>query len=160
MRQGDGKGPPRFWHAPRHLRYRCPTLLQLGFARLLQLLSRSGAHISRFASQPLARGCDNIFACRVARERWHCVGGSKLAWQRVSGLANSRAAEQNGLGLNVYGGASNWHCHPSVCAVQLLLLLSYCNSTCLYIRVAEGRQKYHQYPIFNIINHVVNHVHA
>ena len=85
--------------------------------------------------------------------RWHCVGGSKLAWQRVSGLANSRAAEQNGLGLNVYddGGASNWHCHPSVCAVQLLLLLSYCNSTCLYIRVAEGRQKYHQYPIFNII---------
>ena len=120
MRQEDGKGPPRFWHAPRHLRYRCPTLLQLGFARLSQRLSRWGAHISRFASQPLARGCDNIFACRVARERWHCVGGSKLAWQRVSGLANSRAAEQNGLGLNDYaGGASNWHCHPSVCALQL-----------------------------------------
>ena len=120
MFQEDGKGPPRFWHAPRHLRYRFPTLLQLGFARLLQRLSRWGAHISRFASQPLARGCDNIFACRVARERWHCVGGSKLAWQRVSGLANSRAAEQNGLGLNDYaGGASNWHCHPSVCALQL-----------------------------------------
>ena len=76
-----------------------------------------------------------------------------MAWQHVSGLANSGAAEQNGLGQKVYddGGASNWHCHPSVCAVQLLLLLSYCNSTCLYIRVAEGRQKYHQYPIFNII---------
>ena len=120
-------------------------LYPVGFSRSLMCCSEVVLQLRRAIVSFLAEITVIVF--------WHCVGGSKFAWQRVSGLANSRAAEQNGLGLNVYddGGASNWHCHPSVCAVQLLLLLSYCNSTCLYIRVAEGRQKYHQYPIFNII---------
>ena len=87
-------------------------LYPVGFSRSLMCCSEVVLQLRRAIVSFLAEITVIVF--------WHCVGGSKFAWQRVSGLANSRAAEQNGLGLIDYaGGASNWHCHPSVCALQL-----------------------------------------